>query len=32
MATILRAYNENNEKYDLDVFNEEAFLLDISAI
>jgi len=32
MATILRAYNDNNEKYDLDVFNEEAFLLDISAI
>ena len=32
MATILRAYNEDNEKYDLDLFQEEAFLLDISAI
>jgi len=32
MATILRAYNEDNTKYDLDVFNEQQFLLDISAI
>ncbi len=32
MATILRAYNDNNEKYDLDVFQDEAFLLDISSI
>ena len=32
MATILRAYNEDNIKFDLDLFNEEAFLLDISAI
>ena len=30
--TILRAYNDQGQKYDLDVFNEEAFLLDISAI
>ena len=32
MATILRAYNDNGDKYDLDVFNEQQFLLDISAI
>lgn len=32
MATILRAYNDNNEKYDLDLFQDEAFLLDISSI
>ena len=32
MATILRAYNDNNEKFDLDLFQDEAFLLDISAI
>lgn len=30
--TILRAYNDQGQKYDLDVFNEEAFLLDISSI
>lgn len=32
MATILRAYNDDNEKFDLDLFNEQQFLLDISAI
>lgn len=32
MATILRAYNDLGIKYDLDVFNEQQFLLDISAI
>lgn len=32
MATILRAYNDLGVKYDLDVFNEQQFLLDISAI
>lgn len=32
MATILRAYNDNNEKYDLDLFQDESFLLDISSI
>jgi len=32
MGTILRAYNDLGEKYDLDVFNEQQFLLDISAI
>jgi len=32
MATILRAYNDNQEKYDLDLYNEESFRLDISAI
>ena len=32
MATILRTYNDLGEKYDLDVFNEQQFLLDISAI
>ena len=32
MATILRAYNDNGVKYDLDLFNEEQFLLEISAI
>lgn len=32
MATILRAYNNNFERFDLDLFNEQSFLLDISAI
>ena len=32
MATILRVYNDLGVKYDLDVFNEQQFLLDISAI
>ena len=32
MATILRAYDNLGQKYDLDVFNEAEFLLDISAI
>ena len=32
MATILRAYNDSGLKYDLDVYNEQQFLLDISAI
>ena len=31
-TTILRAYNQNGVKYDLDLFNDEAFLLDISTI
>ena len=30
--TILRAYNDANEVFDLDLFNEEPFLLDISTI
>ena len=30
--TILRAYNDDGDVYDLDVFNEQQFLLDISAI
>ena len=32
MATILRAFDNLGKKYDLDVFNEAEFLLDISAI
>ena len=32
MATILRAYNDEQVLYDLDLFNEEQFLLEISAI
>ena len=32
MATILRTYNDLGVKYDLDVYNEQQFLLDISAI
>lgn len=32
MATILRAYNNDGVRYDLDLFNEEDFLLNISAI
>ena len=32
MSTILRTQNEQGTKYDLDLFNEEEFLLDISAI
>ena len=32
MATILRAHNDLGIKYDLDVYNEQQFLLDISAI
>ena len=32
MATILRAFNDDNVKYDLDLFNNEQFLLDISSI
>jgi len=32
MSTILRTQNESGTKYDLDLFNEEEFLLDISAI
>jgi len=31
MNTILRVYNQNNEKYDLDLFQDQDFLLDISA-
>jgi hypothetical protein len=32
MGTILRTQNDLGTKYDLDLFNEEEFLLDISAI
>ena len=31
MATILRVYNEDNIKYDLDLFQDQDFILEISA-